>query len=169
VTAAAAEAAIEAARVYCGVVERRDHLDLDAFLVAVHEASATLYRATMVLPEIEPSSTEYPRLWSHEEWARLYGELKVKLGRLDRYREIFDPYEDDSEEPVIGSLADSIADVYGEALRATRIANSGALTDAAWELQFHGEVHWGHHALDVMRAIHAHRFLPAAGGERTPA
>jgi hypothetical protein len=94
----------------------------------------------------------------YEEESALFDDLKHLLGPLDRYREIFHPYDDDEEPPVIGSLADDIASVYGGATRALHIAADGSATDAAWELKFEFEVHGGRHALGAMRAIHMHRF-----------
>lgn len=152
------ETALAAARAYSAAIDGRREMDLERFLVAVHRAVSALYAAVLALPDIEPSDTEYPDRWSHDEWWALYHDLKDQLGPIDRYREIFNPYEDESKPPVVGSLADAIADVYGSVVRAVRVADVGTLADAAFELQLEFEIKAGHYAVDALRAIQAHRF-----------
>lgn len=152
------ETALAAARAYCATIDQRRELELDAFLVAVHRTISALYATVLALPEIEPPEADYPDGWSHADWSVLYHDLQGLLGPLDHYREIFHPYEDESEPPVVGSLADALADVYGVAVNALSIADQGMLTDAAFDLGLQFEIIAGHGAVDAMRAIDAHRF-----------
>ncbi len=153
------EAALDAARTYCGAVDQRREMALEEFMVAVHRAASTFYAAVLALPDMTPPEASYPDRWPEVASVALYHDLRDLLGPLDHYREVFNPYEDESQ-PVDGSLADGIVALYGAAVTAMSIADRATLTDAAFGLQLEFRIHSGHHAVDLLRAIHAHRFYP---------
>lgn len=90
-------------------------------------------------------------------WDSLYHDLQQRLGRLDLHTEIYHPYADD--EPVTGSVAESMADVYVDLKAGLVLYDTGHMGDAVGEWRTNFEIHWGHHALDVLRALYAHEFM----------
>ena len=74
------------------------------------------------------------------------------LGRHDSYFEVFDPYVD--EPPVVGSLADDLADIYLDLARPLRLFDRGRVADATWEWVFSMRSHCGDHLVDALRATH---------------
>ena len=117
---------------------------------------ARLYASVVSLPETEPTDREYPRP-PHEAWAELYRDLKGLLGRWDAVREVFDPYDDITDPPVVGSLADALASVYVTCSYVLALTGDAPANDVAWELASSFEIDDGHHAIDAMRAIAAQR------------
>ncbi|MFL5328956.1 MAG: DUF5063 domain-containing protein [Gemmataceae bacterium] len=112
------------------------------------------------------AALELPPSWSEElahqpdaprvgdaEWRAVYAEA----GRLplDHYAEVFDPLAVPPEEPpVIGSLADDIADIYRDVVTGLREYEAGQRAQAVWEWGFGLQHHWGEHATGAIRALH---------------
>jgi hypothetical protein len=87
--------------------------------------------------------------------ADLYSALATKLGRRDYYNEMFAPYDLAEREPVTGSLADDLADIYADLSRGLAAWQVGNTEDAVWEWRFHFQHHWGEHTTGALRALHA--------------
>jgi len=89
---------------------------------------------------------------------------------LDYYGEVFDPLPVPPEEPVVGSLADDIADVYRDVVSGLLEHRAGRRSQALlqWEITFS---HWGEHLTGAIRALHcwlvANPGSTAAGSRRT--
>jgi hypothetical protein len=116
---------------------------------------ATLYRAALDLPREcsdeaagEPEATPV----DHDGWQRAYD----AAGRipLDYYAEVFNPTAIDDREPVMGSLADDLADIYRDVVSGLRTYESGRQSSAVWQWTFAFHTHWGAHAVGAMRALH---------------
>lgn len=158
---------------FCGVVEDHASYSAEHFLCAVHPLLAQLYAAGLGLPatdilfDEEPEDSERdvegpdldrdpdPDRMAHEEWRTLFDALTAKLGKPGYYREIHDPYDPPEQPEVMGSLADDLSDIYGDlrtGLRKWQRGESGGAL-RAWRFDF--ESHWGQHAVDALRAIHA--------------
>jgi hypothetical protein len=74
---------------------------------------------------------------------------------LDFYSEVFDPTEVPAEKaPVIGSLSDDLADIYGDVVTGLRAYRQGDRARAVWEWSFWLHAHWGAHATGAMHALH---------------
>jgi hypothetical protein len=77
------------------------------------------------------------------------------LGLRRYYREIFDPYSENTEGEVVGDLIDDLGDVYRDLMAGLvqwRMGNTG---EALWEWRFRFEFHWGEHATSSLRATFA--------------
>lgn len=118
-----------------------------------------LYASAVALDwDDEESDRRYANHFTTSDWQFLVTDLRRALGPIDMAWEVFDPYGLAEKDPVQGSVADAMADVYGSASHALAIARTGSASDAANELITQLEIALGHHALDVMRALDAHRF-----------
>lgn len=87
-----------------------------------------------------------------EEWAHVFASLR----RLpfDFYSEVYDPLPVPGEPPVIGSLLDDLADIYGDVVSGLRTYHAGQQNSAAWGWTFLMQAHWGQHATSSIRALH---------------
>lgn len=74
---------------------------------------------------------------------------------FDMYGEVFNPLLVPPDEPVIGSIADDITDVYRDVVTGLRAYQTGNRAGAIWEWGFHFHHHWGKHATGAIKAIHA--------------
>ena len=70
--------------------------------------------------------------------------------------EIFDPLHDPPEEPVAGSIADDLGDIYRDVARGLVLFECGDRAEALWEWGFNFRIHWGAHATGAIRALHAY-------------
>ncbi len=114
-----------------------------------------LYRAGLALPPEWSDDLEdredTPRV-SDEDWRKAY-RAAARLP-LDNYSEVFDPTEVPDDEPVIGSLADDLADIYRDVVTGLRAHERGDRANAVWEWSFGLRSHWGAHATGAVRALH---------------
>lgn len=150
--AALADEFAQAARRYSVLVEG-DLPDARAvFIVRVREALADLYLHGVRLPAVEPDDTEWgPDEAAFATWQLLYERLSSYLGDVNTYWEVFDPYE--RSEPVSPALADDLADVVTDLQPGLEYAAKGFIHSALWDWRWRFWFHWGHHAVDALRAL----------------
>lgn len=74
---------------------------------------------------------------------------------FDMYSEVFNPIDLDAGEPVIGSLADDLLDIYRDIATGLLAYDSGDIANARWEWGFGFAHHWGEHATGAIRALQA--------------
>lgn len=77
-------------------------------------------------------------------------------GRLpfNCYSDVFDPFQLPAAEPITGSIADDIADIYRDTASGLIAYQEGNLAGAIWEWGFNFEIHWGEHATSAIRALY---------------
>ena len=69
--------------------------------------------------------------------------------------------------PLVGDLADDIADIFSDVLTGLKCFDDGRMADAAWEWAFSFQTHWGRHASGAIRTLHAY-LADATGRVFTP-
>lgn len=144
-----------AARHYCELVEgAAPGQDLEGFVRQAHESLAEVFASALVLslPSVDDNEPEVEEP-THDERMRMYGRLRELLGPADHYVEIWDSEGTDPRSMVEGSLADALADVYGDLQQGLRLDAAGSEVDAvfAWTEGFW--MHWGRHAADIVRVL----------------
>ena len=148
-----------AATKFIDAVDSAPQLEREAFLASVSRSMAELYAVALSLPPVKPDDTndtdELPL--PTDKWDELRLSLREKIGPIDAYWEIFD--STDKQEPVQGSLAGDISEIYIDLKRSLRLEQTGIpksdlLFD--WRLDFRS--HWGRHLLGALTAIH-HRYV----------
>ena len=88
------------------------------------------------------------------EWWAVYAAAEKRLP-FNHYAEVFDPFIDPPEEPVTGSLADDIGDIFRDVVGGLREYRAGRRATAIWEWGFLFRHHWGDHATGAIRALHS--------------
>jgi hypothetical protein len=114
-----------------------------------------LYRAGLSLPhdcsdEVE-GRPDVERI-SDTEWQRAV-EAARRLP-FDFYGMVFDPTAMPPEDPVVGSIADDLADIYRDVVTGLRAHQQGDKAGAVWEWSFGLHSHWGAHATAAIFALH---------------
>jgi hypothetical protein len=89
---------------------------------------------------------------AHEERRRVYDRFTDLP--VSNYWETFHLLEMQPEEPVLGSVADDLADIHGDLQRGLVLFDRGDVHGAAWEWSFHFRVHWGRHLTAALHALH---------------
>jgi hypothetical protein len=73
------------------------------------------------------------------------------------------PFGDQADEAVMLPLADDLADIHRDLTHGLRaLADGAAHEDVVWEWRFGFYSHWGRHATEALRVLHAR--LAAQGG-----
>ena len=131
--------------------------DEDAFAVRSGLLRLThLYSAGLELPvssgDIETDKSISVRV-DDAEWKQVFAHAAASLP-FDLYGEVYDPLPVPPEEPVVGSLADDIADVYRDVVTGLRHFQADRRAAALWEWTFSLQNHWGQHATSAIRALH---------------
>ena len=171
----------ELAAAYCALIERSTAIPADLVLHEAHWRLPELYSAALRLRDVWTTPDdleddddseaedgddrlpptrlgEDPDTISGDEWMRLWRSLSSHLGDRKFYREMFAPYDFEEAEPVVGDLADDLADIYRDLLRGLTKWRRGEYADAAWQWQFQFAAHWGEHTTSAIRALHALAF-----------
>ncbi len=140
------------------LVDAAPHFETEAFLANVSHSMAELYSVALSLPVVEPETTDTNEApFQTDRWAELRRSLEKKIGPLDTYWTIFDFTE--KQEPVQGSIAGDISEIYFDLRQSLHLEESGAARPDVlfdWRLDFRS--HWGRHLLAALTAIH-HRFI----------
>lgn len=87
------------------------------------------------------------------------------------YRVVFDPHDLEAEdEPVMGMLADDLADIYRDLAEGLEQARQGNPESACFDWCLSYRTHWARHAVHALTAIELYRLsdagrsIPGSGG-----
>ncbi|MDM8537693.1 DUF5063 domain-containing protein [Desulfobacterales bacterium HSG17] len=153
---------VAAAKFFCNLLKSKNK-DAEIKINQILSAIADLYSLAHHLPRIN-LETDIVNFELYEvdkeEWETIFHSIALLFGEQRYYWEYYDPSEsiDSNIEPVIGDLADDIADIYRDimpGLRAWNIVNDKLLPEIIfnWKEPLFGS-HWGDHALSAMRVLH---------------
>ena len=151
-----------AAERYVTLVEGSEGRSAEDFFADLVRVLPVLYVAALRLPSPLVETAELPETrLTHEQWGAVFGQLQTVLGAADLYWTVA-PFGEDEREELAGSLADDLADIYRDVKEGLELAAAGVSEhEVLWQWRFNFWVHWGEHAVDALRIIHAH--LAAAG------
>jgi hypothetical protein len=143
----------EAGRRFIGVVDSREESSREQFLERVEKCLAKLHVYAIQLPNVEPATANGTTFsFPTDAWWDLFNQLREKLGDCDIYWCMFNSTKYD--EPVCGSLADDIADIYRDLTKSLDYANQNAPdADVIWEMRYSFTSHWGEHVTSALKAI----------------
>jgi hypothetical protein len=89
---------------------------------------------------------------SDERWA-IHNGIAARLPFGD-YARVLDPFALPPKELVVASIANDIADIYGDVVGGLIEYESGRTPQAIWEWGFQLRSHWGRHATEAIYALH---------------
>lgn len=111
---------------------------------------AQLYVAALGLRDPTPDwDVEGP---TDSEWELMH----KRFGALPfQYYSCVDPHAVPGEEPVVGDLADDLADIWRDLKLGLTAYRAGDRTAAEGIWLFNFVIHWGRHATDALLALHS--------------
>jgi hypothetical protein len=112
-----------------------------------------LYAAALTLPESPPCGSEVEALHvAQDDWQRLY----ARFGSLPfgYYGVVYDPHTVPPDQPLVGDLADDLADIYRDIKNGLMLWTAGHQVQAVWHWRHHFGFHWGRRGVDAIRALH---------------
>jgi Domain of unknown function (DUF5063) len=153
----ASEKFVAAAEAFLSLVDSSDTLPRAQLVRDLERSILDLYVAALALAPGEPDAELEPATrMTDREWRALYERLSDQLAEFDSYSLVFDPFEIGSE-PVVGSLADDLADIYRDVAEGLASFRDGDVDEAVWQWRFGFDSHWGQHAAQALPALHALR------------
>jgi len=147
----------EAAERYAAVIDAADGKTAEPAFAELAFVLPALYRAAVQLPRVAATTAALPdsaRL-THEQWTAILRRLETVFGVDDGYWTVV-PFGEEKRDPLVGSLADDLADIYRDVRTGADLYEAGDLQDEIiWEWRFSFWSHWGWHAVDALRIVHA--------------
>jgi hypothetical protein len=147
----------EAAQEFCRFVNQYSPDQSQAFIQELFARLARVCEVANRLPWVDPATHDVKinqdEIQSHvDECFKLSKRLRRAFGRFDSYWDVFDPTQ--KEQPVNGSLANDIAEIYLDLKEALSLLRNGSdLSDVHWQWRFDFHSHWGRHAGSALRAL----------------
>lgn len=144
------------AEAYCALVEQVEHLESHEVLRRLSVLLPALIAQAPDLPELEPTEGYDAPEISHSAWSERFAAIQRTLGHLGDYWTTMEARSIAEPDVVSLPVADDLADIWRD-LRGglDTLAEDGAVADAVWEWRFNFGIHWGAHATEALRAVHA--------------
>jgi len=116
-----------------------------------------LYAAALELPQPWSEHVTLPHAAAPDLGARLQA-LRERAAAipLQHYGEIYSPLLVPPEPPVVGDLADDLADIYHDVAIGLALYDAARVDDAIWQWGSSFQTHWGQHAASAIRALHCY-------------
>lgn len=147
-----------AANEFCKYAEHSAELEGDELLRILQRILPFLYLKASLLPSLEPYFEDgNEKFVTESDWFRIHDILREKFGTADDFPEVFDEKVNDTEGPVISSLAENITDIYQDLKDFLLLYQTGTrevMNDAVWECRLNFENFWGQKLTNSLRAIH---------------
>ena len=96
-------------------------------------------------PDVRRGGPEPPNSSGTPYWKQSYGPLGAYLGEHAQYKRIHDPVELRSDDPVVSSLADELADSHSDLKRGLGpwdAADAATRREIVWTWRFLYGIHW---------------------------
>lgn len=82
------------------------------------------------------------------------GLLKLTIEVPDSYWEVYNPFAEDEDGLVCGTICDDINDIYNDLMQGVAEYEAGEINDAVFHWKEGASGHWGNHAVSLIRALH---------------
>ncbi len=156
---------------YCDLIDSHKDYAVVTFLIKIERVLSQLYSAAAALPIVDlpaklinqrfnetlkamkQPSPARKRSAFHARYAR----LSKYLGKYNTYLEIFDPTDNTDLTPTHYSIAGDLAEIYDDIkahLAGWQKGNGTEKNEAISHWQLNWDLHWSHHTLSGLKAIH---------------
>jgi hypothetical protein len=143
---------VDVARRFCAWAEAQPGSEEEEGKTAMHFL-ADLVSAIMATADLGYADDAEEDRVSDDEWKAVF----KRFGFLpfNYYTTFFSPAKLYDEEPVVGDLADDLADIYRDLKAGLWLYDHGATREAVWTWRYYFRIHWGRHATNALYALHA--------------
>ncbi len=142
---------------FCQLIESAGSTAKEEFAAELFVSIAGLVAMASRLPNVSPTDAELPDGPSHDEWKRRYDAIYETLGEwADYWTTMTTADYCSTPDPVSLTLADDLADIWRDLKSGLLALDTGASAqDVIWDWRFAFYSHWGSHAVEALRALHA--------------
>lgn len=152
---------VAVANEFCKYMDHAGEINGDEMLRIMQRILPLLYLKASLLPGLEPYFEDGNEKFVTEEvWFRIHNILIEKFGTANDYLEVFDEKVNETDAPIVSSLAENMADIYQDLKDFLLLYQTGTqevMNDAVWECRMNFENYWGQKLTNSLRAIH--RFI----------
>jgi len=149
---------VAVANEYCRYAEHASELKGEELLKILQRLLPLLYLKATFLPELTPVFEDgNEKFVTEPDWCRIHDAFKTMFGTANDYLEVFDERINETEGPVVSSLAENMADIYQDIKDFLLLYQTGTIevmNDALWECRLNFENYWGQKLVNALRAIH---------------
>ena len=149
---------VTVANEFCKYAEHASEIKGEELLKILQRLLPLLYLKVSFLPEFTPYFEDANEKFVTETaWTVIHDTFKKKFGSADEYLEVFEERMNESDVPVVASLAENMADIYQDLKDFLLLYQTGTvevMNDAVWECRMNFESFWGQKLVNAMRAIH---------------
>ena len=138
----------ELADSYCYFVSSKENTIDD--IPTLMELLVKLYLSALDLPESDPETIDSA---TSDKTDKIQVIFKEQIPTF--YWEVFDPFT--KEEAVCADLVEDLSEIAADLQSGIREFEAGRKGNAVFEWKFGLNSHWGNHAVDALRALHAIR------------
>jgi len=129
------------------------------FLIKLSNHLLNIYQLGNQLPigDISENKDYTPNDISQNDFELILKSLSERLSDNRYYWQVFDPLDDQENDPVLGDLLDDIGDIYKDLKRSLTLFNEGtnlAKNTAMWQFKFEFDNHWSDHCISALYALH---------------
>jgi hypothetical protein len=149
---------VAVANEYCKYAEHASEIKGDELLKILQRLFPLLHLKASLLPEFTPYFEEgNDKFVTEADWTVIHDAFKKKFGSANDYLEVFDERINESDSPVVASLAENMADIYQDLKNFLLLYQTGTMevmNDSLWECRMNFESYWGQKLVNALRAIH---------------
>jgi hypothetical protein len=149
---------VAVANEFCKYMDNADEISGDEMLRIMQRILPLLYLKASLLPSVEPYFDDGNEKFVTEEmWFGIHDTLEKNFGTANEYLEVFDEKINETDRPVISSLAENMADIYQDLKDFLLLYQTGTqevMNDALWECRMNFENYWGQKLTNSLRAVH---------------
>jgi hypothetical protein len=141
---------------YCSLIERAVSFDREEFVAELAASLGALLSGAARLPDVTPTDADLPDRPSDEQVRERFAAVHKTLGEWGDYWTTLGPFGEDAEDPLLLPLADDLVDIWLDLKPGLLAIEGGAPPeDVTWDWRFGFYSHWGRHATEALRALHA--------------
>jgi hypothetical protein len=149
---------VAVANEFCKYAEHASELKGDEILRIMQRILPLMYLKASLLPELTPFFEDgNEKFVTESDWTGIREIFREKFGTADDYLEVFDEKIKESDDHVLSSISENLADIYQDIKDFLLLYQTGTnevMNDAVWECRMNFESFWGQKLTNSMRAIH---------------
>jgi hypothetical protein len=149
---------VAVANEFCKYAEHASELKGDEMLRIMQRILPLMYLKASLLPELTPFFEDgNEKFVTESDWTGIREIFREKFGTADDYLEVFDEKIKESDDHVLSSISENLADIYQDIKDFLLLYQTGTnevMNDAVWECRMNFENFWGQKLTNSMRAIH---------------
>lgn len=142
---------------YCKILENQDHKQRAMFIDLMRRLLPMIYLKVSLLPDIPEAPGYNESCVTEEDYDNIRIAVAHIMGEFDDYLDVFVEDFKYSEQPVLRTISEDLADLYQvlrELVETYRLGHEEAMQVALHEAKEQFTTAWGQTLLNALRALH---------------